>query len=95
MLNSWAENDAKISKEQVDFRKDYSTIDHISTLISMVKKKIESRGGCKVYVAFIDYKKAFDTVDRDKLWETLEILENVVKDGQQFQSYVFFGTSRA
>ena len=38
----------------------------------MVKSKLDSRRGGKVYVAFIDYKKAFDTVDRDKLWETLE-----------------------
>ena len=38
----------------------------------MVKSKLDSRRGGKVYVAFIDCKKAFDTVDRDKLWETLE-----------------------
>ena len=71
-LYAWAENEEKISKEQAGFRKGYSTIDHIFTLITMVKSKLDSRRGDKVYVAFIDEKKAFDTVDRDKLWETLE-----------------------
>ena len=70
-LHAWAENEEKISKEQAGFRKGCSTIDHIFTLITMVKSKLDSRRVGKVYVAFIDYKKAFDTVDRDKLWETL------------------------
>ena len=72
---AWAEKDGKISKEQAGYRKGYSTIDHIFTLIAMVKRTLNSRRGGKVYVAFIDYKKAFDTVDREKLWETLEKLK--------------------
>ena len=45
----------------------------------MVKSNLDSRKGDKVYVAFIDYKKAFDTVDRDKLWETLEKIKTSSK----------------
>ena len=45
----------------------------------MVKNKLESRRDGKIYVAFIDYKKAFDTVDLDKLWETLEKLKTLSK----------------
>ena len=45
----------------------------------MVKSKLDSRRVGKVYVAFIDYKKAFDTVDRDKLWETLEKIKTSSK----------------
>ena len=78
-LYAWAENEEKISKEQAGFCKGYSTIDHIFTLITMVKSKLDSRRGGKVYVAFIDYKKAFDTVDRDKLWETLEKIKTSSK----------------
>ena len=78
-LYTWAEKENKISKEQAGFRKGYSTIDHIFTLVSMVKRKLNSRRGGKVYVAFVDYKKAFDTVDRDKLWETLEKLKTSSK----------------
>ena len=32
-----------------------------------------------MYAAVIDYKKAFDTVDRDKVWETLHNLETSLK----------------
>ena len=78
-LYAWAENEEKISKQQAGFREGYSTIDHIFTLITMVKSKLDSRRGGKVYVAFIDYKKAFDTVDWDKLWETLEKIKTSSK----------------
>ena len=45
----------------------------------MVKKKLNNKRGGKVYVAFIDYKKAFDTVDHEKLWETLQKLKTSSK----------------
>ena len=45
----------------------YSTTDHTFTLVSMVKSRLNSRRGGKVYVAFVDYKKTFDMVDRDTL----------------------------
>ena len=54
----------------------------------MVKRKLISPGG-KLYVAFVEYKKAFDTVDRDELWETLEKLKtsskiiNIIKGSLQ------------
>jgi len=78
-IYTWAEKEEKISKEQAGFRKGYSTIDHIFTLVTMVKKKLNNKRGGKVYVAFIDYKKAFDTVDREKLWETLQKLKTSSK----------------
>ena len=78
-LYTWAEKENKISKEQAGFRKGYSTTDHMFTLVSVVKRKLNSRRGGKVYVAFAEYKKAFDTVDRDKLWETLEKLKTPSK----------------
>ena len=39
-------------------------------LFSVVKKYLYKWK--KVYVAFIDYKKAFDCIDRDALWKVLE-----------------------
>lgn len=78
-LYSWAEQEEKISKEQAGFRKQYSTIDHVYTLVSIIKKKVFGRRGGKIYVAFVDYKKAFDSVDRDKLWERLEDLKTSTK----------------
>ena len=78
-LYTWAENEEKISKEQAGFRKGYSTIDHIFTLVSIIRMKLNSRRGGKMYVAFIDYRKAFDTVNRDKLWDTLHKLKTSSK----------------
>ena len=56
----------------------------------MVKKKLESRNGGKVYIAFTDYKKAFDTVD--KLWETFEKLKTSSKMVSILKAMYFFGT---
>jgi hypothetical protein len=74
-LYSWAESAEKISTEQAGFRKGFSTVDHIFTLTSIVKKRLYSERGGKVYAAFIDYKKAFDTVDRQKLRSILQEIE--------------------
>ena len=55
-----------IGDEQAGFRKNFSTLDHIyviSSLIDLYKHK-----GKRIYCAFIDYKKAFDLVDRSNLW---------------------------
>ena len=78
-LYTWAEKEGKISKEQAGFRKHYSTTDHIFTLTSIIKRELYSRKRSKVYAAFIHYNKAFDTVDRDKVWETLLNLETSSK----------------
>ena len=78
-LYTWAEHEQKISKEQAGFRKGYSTVDHIFTLTSMITKKLNSKRGGKVYVAFVDYKKAFDTVNREALWDVLQKLKTSSK----------------
>jgi len=78
-LYSWAEDTDKISSEQAGFRRGFSTIDHIFTLTSIVKRKLYSKRGGKVYAAFIDYKKAFDSVNREKLWFMLQQLETSSK----------------
>ena len=71
-LYNWAENNNKINTEQAGFRRNYSTIDHIYTLHCMVSNCLYGNKRSKFYVAFIDFKKAFDTVRRDKLWQILE-----------------------
>ena len=71
-LYNWAEEKGKISTEQAGFRRNYSTIDHIYTLYNMASNCLYGRKRSKLYVAFIDYKKAFDTVDRNVLFQILE-----------------------
>lgn len=55
--------------EQAGFRKGYSTIDHIHTLELLIEKYQEKR--TPLYLAFVDYKKAFDSISHNFIWETL------------------------
>ena len=71
-LYNWAETNQKINEEQAGFRKNYSTIDHIFTLHCMASNCLYGKKRSKLYAAFIDFQKAFDTVHRDKLWEILQ-----------------------
>jgi hypothetical protein len=56
-------------EEQAGFRANYSTIDHIFTLYSIVQKYLLNK--TKLYVAFVDFRKAFDSVNRNALWHVL------------------------
>ena len=71
-LYNWAESNGKINEEQAGFRRSYSTIDHIYTLQIMASNCLYGSKRSKLYAAFIDFQKAFDSINRDKLWETLE-----------------------
>ena len=51
-----------------------STIDHISALRLLIEKAREYRQGRELYIAFIDLRAAFDTVDHASLWKILKIL---------------------
>ena len=68
-LSSWAEQNDKIVDEQNGFRKSRSTTDHILSLTSIIdtRKKVKKSTFC----AFIDFKKAYDTIDRNLLWKRL------------------------
>lgn len=56
--------------EQAGFRKGFSTIDHIHTLDLLIDQFQEKQR--TLHIAFIDYKKAFDTVAHLSIWSTLE-----------------------
>ena len=58
-----------IHYNQADFRKDHSVIDHIFLLKNLADLYINNN--TKLYCAFIDYSKAFDTVWRKGLWYKL------------------------
>ena len=66
-LNKYANEVNLLNENQAGFRKSYSTLEHIfllSNTIGILVKKCNK----KLYCAFIDYKKAFDTVWRSALW---------------------------
>ena len=87
-LKAYIDTQGGLSEAQAGFRDGYSTIDHIFSL-HMLIKLYTSRKGKKLYCAFVDFKKAFDLVDRSKLWRkmieggmsgrVLQIIQNVYK----------------
>jgi hypothetical protein len=68
-LNDWADQNGIIVEEQNGFRKNRSCIDHISSLVNIVETRIKRRQG--TFAAFIDFRKAYDSVNRGKLWGKL------------------------
>ena len=64
------END-KIVEMQAGFRRNYSTTDQIFNLYAIVQKCLNKKGQ-KLYVAFVDFKKAFDAVHHDKLLQAMQ-----------------------
>ena len=57
---------------QCGFRSNRSTTDHIFTIRTILEKCYEF--DITVHQLFIDYKQAYDSVDRDYLYETLDVL---------------------
>ncbi|WP_419652614.1 RNA-directed DNA polymerase [Thiolapillus sp.] len=70
-LYNWAEDCEKITESQAGFRKGYSTTDHIFTLYAMTQKYLSKKGG-KLYVVFVDLRRAFDSVRYSKLLDVLQ-----------------------
>lgn len=69
-LYVWLEENSKISELQAGFRKNYSTTDQIFNLYAITQKCL-NRKGQKLYVAFVDFRKAFDSVNHQKLLDVL------------------------
>ena len=69
-LNRFANETNLINENQTGFRKKYSTLDHIFLLKNFIDIFV-TNGKQKLYCAFVDYKKAFDTVWRSALWHKL------------------------
>jgi hypothetical protein len=78
-LYTWAEEEHKIREEQAGFRKQYSTIDHIYTVVSMIRKCLNGHRKKKLYVIFVDYLRAYDSVDRESLWKVLNKIKTSSK----------------
>ena len=54
---------------QAGFRKGRGTRDQIANMIWIIKKQDFQKN---IYFCFIDYAKAFDCVDHNKLWKILK-----------------------
>ena len=70
-LSIWEEENGILHDAQNGFRNDRSTVGHVSTLTSIIetqKLKIST------FAAFIDFRKAYDGIDRTKLFSKLRDL---------------------
>ena len=69
-LTQWIQDNKMLNEAQAGFRQGYSTVDHVFTLLALVQKQFLNHG--KLYVCFIDFKKAFHLTDRNALWLILK-----------------------
>ena len=66
-LTDFIETNNLLGEEQAGFRAEYSTLDHIFTLHCLIDIYLKNKK--RLYCAFVDYRKAFDMVDRCSLWQ--------------------------
>jgi hypothetical protein len=72
-LNEWVEQHGLRAKGQVGFRKDYRNIDQLFILRTLIEQSKAKKK--PLYCCFLDFKKEFDIVPREVLWQMLVSLE--------------------
>lgn len=70
-LSDYLENKELLSFNQGGFRSGYRTTDHIFILKTLINKYLDNHKK-KLYFCFVDFKKAFDSVNRNKLFQKIE-----------------------
>ncbi|KAG8190868.1 hypothetical protein JTE90_010293 [Oedothorax gibbosus] len=81
--------DERLRPEQAVFRANRACIDHITSLRIIIEQSIEWQS--TVYLNFIDFEKALDSIHRDTLWKLLkyygtpECLVNIIKTYKKLQ----------
>ncbi|XP_055910524.1 uncharacterized protein LOC129944887 [Eupeodes corollae] len=87
-FNEWIDSDKLLKDYQAGFRSGYLTIDHIFTLRCMAKTFLPKKK--KLYAFFVDFKAAFDMIDRKALmyklyskgmsWKFGRVIQNLYDD---------------
>ena len=65
--------EGKRAKGQAGFRRNHSTTDHLVTLRIIAKECCNNKSD--IFCCFVDFRKAFDTVPINNLWNRLEELK--------------------
>ena len=88
--------DPDLRDQQAGFRKDRSCTDQKSTLRIILEQSAEWNSS--IYISFIDYEKAFDSVDREAIWKLLRHygvplkMVNIIKSSYQgFKCMIIHG----
>ena len=77
--------EGRLWDEQAGFRKERSCCDQIATVRIIVEQTLEWSIG--LYMIFVDFEKAFDSIDREVLWKIVRhcrVLGKIVKMIQIF-----------
>lgn len=69
-LSNWCEDENVIDEAQAGFRRGYSAIDNIFILQSLAQKYLSKPGG-RFYCLYVDFSKAFDRIEHQKLFHSL------------------------
>jgi len=76
-----------LRKEQAGFRHNRSCIDQINTLRVIIEQSVEFQS--PVYMLFVDYQRAFDSLSRAWIWDELKARRlpsksiNIIKEGYE------------
>ena len=65
-LPKWSERNNVIDESQAGFRRDHSAVDNIFILQALVQKYLSKKQGM-FYCISVDFQKAFDSIQHDKL----------------------------
>ena len=76
-LTKWSEENRLLADCQNGFRKGRSCQDHLTSLATLID--VRKRSNKSTFIAFVDYSKAFDRVDRDLLWRKLGLRDGRFK----------------
>ena len=68
----WSDNNNCLPACQAGFRAGHSTTDQVFVLNCIIQKRL--RSNATTYCAFVDFKQAFDSVNRQALWHKLSAL---------------------
>ena len=92
-LSQFAADNDLIPSNQIGFRKGFRTSDHILTLKTLIDKYIHTLPRKYLYVCFVDFKAAFDTIWRGALLYKLHqhgVGGNLMKVIQSMYSQVYY-----
>ena len=71
-IRNFLEENLKLGNEQAGFRKGHSTLDHIFALHCLIDLYLRKKK--KLYCAFVDFRKAFDSVQHSILWGKIQYM---------------------
>ena len=71
-LQKYLTENMVLAPEQIGFKQKSRTSDHIFTIKALVNKYVSDKKGKKLYACFVDFRKAFDSVPQNLLYEKLK-----------------------